>query len=109
MKALLLLCLLSVGLFAQEPTWKTSVAVLAVSATLDTVSSWGQYEENPILGNGKFGLRQTGIKAGITGGSILTEWLWLRKHPKDHKIFMILNLSSSGALIGVSIHNWSIR
>lgn len=89
--------------------WKMSVVTLLVTSSLDTLSSWNQQEANPILGKGTFGLRQATLKGGITGGAVLTEWLWLRRHPKDAKVLSFVNFSASGVTLGVSIHNWRLR
>lgn len=90
-------------------TWRTSVTTLLLTSTLDTTSSWNQQETNPLLGKGTFGLRQATIKGGITGGAVLTEWLWLRRHPKDAKVLSFVNFSAAGVTLGVSIHNWRLR
>lgn len=89
--------------------WKASVLALTTASALDIGSSWGAYETNPILGRGTFGYRQMGIKAGIVSTSILTEWLWLRKHPESQKVFVNVNVAASGLVVGVAIHNWRIR
>lgn len=115
----LILVLLSLGLcHAQElpdhqvtslSSWKASVFTLAASSTLDAASSWGLVEQNPILGRGTFGSRQVLIKGGITGGAILTEYLFVRKHPERKHVLTLLNFSASGVLVGVSIHNWRLH
>ncbi len=89
-------------------TWKASVLTLSAASALDMESSWGKYETNPILGRGTFGARQTGIKAGMVGGSVLAEWLWLRRHPETSSVFVTVNVGVTGMLVSVSIHNWSI-
>lgn len=117
MRAIILLFLLTLGVWGQtlpdhqtKPDlnlWKTSVFALGASSALDTLSSWGGQELNPVLGRGSFGWRQTGIKSGIIGGVVLTEWLWLRKHPESQKVFVNLNVGASALIVGVAIHNWS--
>jgi len=75
-----------------------SVAALVAASTADGAASWGRQELNPILGRGRFGARQAGIKTGITGGALLVQWLACRRHPGRRSWFTWVNVGTAGAM-----------
>ena len=128
MKALLVALLISTSAFAETPfaetpflstkpaepamrAWKLSLAPLAVSQSLDMVSSYGMRERNPLLANSnqRFDAQSALLKVGIVGTLAGVEYLVLRHHPAAARAFARLNWVSSGVTLGVAAHNFSIR
>jgi len=89
-----------------QTTWKVSAAALVAGQALDTASSWGKLEANPILG-GTFGYRAVAIKGGMTGGLLALEYRAIHKHPRAWRIAIIANYVCAGILIGVAAKNWN--
>lgn len=89
--------------------WKLSTVALLAAFALDTHSSWGKLEANPLLrGQGnRFDGRSFGIKAGITGGSLLGQYLLLRKAPSVEPVATFANYAVAGTMTGVAIRNYS--
>lgn len=92
-----------------EPSlaWQYSVAFFAGAQAMDTASSWGKIETNPILGRGPFGARQVGLKMSMASGVVLVEWLMLRRHPGTRRAWTWANIVAGGVTVGVSARNWS--
>lgn len=118
MRKVFLLGMLTGVMWGQQPDhqpapsltpWKWSVVGLSAATALDIGSSWGREELNPILGRGTFGPRQAGVKLGIVGGSVLTEWLWLQHHPQHARIIATVNVGATGLTVGVAIRNFKLR
>ena len=91
--------------------WLVSVAALVGAHVLDTASSYGRQEANPLLrgGAGGFDARSAGIKAGIVGGVVALQCLALRKAPEAHRAFAITNFAGSGAMAAIAARNWQSR
>jgi hypothetical protein len=85
--------------------WKWSLAALAAATAADIASSVGQYELNPVLGRGRFGGRQIGIKLGIVGGSTLLQSIIVRRHPEYGKGFAYGNLGVGAVTGAVAVSN----
>ena len=104
------------GLVQSTPTnkppskklWWASVAALAGASVLDTRSSWGRRELNPLLQgpNGRFGARSVEIKSVIVGVGLAFQWVALRHHnQKLEKPLSIANLAAAGLTTGAAVHN----
>jgi hypothetical protein len=109
MKILALLVLSMLTASAQEHrqrNWNISVAFFVGAQAMDTVSSRGAMETNPVLGRGQFGARQMTIKAGIGGGVILAERLILRRHPDTQRFWTWTNFATGTAITAVAVRNW---
>ncbi len=91
--------------------WLVSVAALVGAHVLDTASSYGRQEANPLLrrGAGGFDARSAGIKAGIVGGVLALQCLALRKAPEAHRTLAITNFAGSGAMAAIAARNWQSR
>jgi hypothetical protein len=89
-----------------QRNWNISVAFFVGAQVMDTMSSRGSVEANPVLGRGQFGARQMAIKAGIGGGVVLAERMIVRKRPEIRRFFTWANYGSGAAVAGVAIRNW---
>ncbi len=110
MKILALLVWSMLAADAQEHTqrnWNVSVAFFVGANVMDTMSSRGAFETNPVLGRGPFGMRQMAIKGGIASGLILAERLILRKHPETRHVWTWVNYGTGAAITAVAVRNWN--
>lgn len=83
--------------------WEASAVTVIASSALDSASSWGRTEENPLLGP-RFDARSEVIKSGIVAAMIGAEWLLRRKIPLRAMAWG--NFGVAGATTGVAIRNW---
>jgi hypothetical protein len=90
----------------RQRNWNISVAFFVGAQAMDTMSSRGAIERNPLLGRGEFGGRQMMIKAGIAGGVILTERLIMRRHPDTRPFWTWTNYATGAAITSVAVRNW---
>ena len=88
--------------------WRWSLAALATANASDAASSIGKYELNPVLGNGRFGARATGLKIGISAATIGAEYLILRRHPQAMRTAAFLNFGMAGVISAVAARNASL-
>jgi hypothetical protein len=81
------------------------------SEVLDSASSYGMRELNPLLAgsNGGFGAKATGIKFGVVGALAGAEYFLVRKRPGSAKFFTIVNWVTAGATTGLAVHNFGLR
>ena len=88
--------------------WWWSVAALAGTSVMDTHSSWGRAELNPVLrdGNGNFSGKAVALKAAIAGGIVASQWLLLRRNPRAERALTIANFGLASAMGGVAIRNY---
>lgn len=93
-----------------QKRWIVSLAPLAVSQSLDTVSSYGRRELNPLLAspNGGFGMKAAGIKFGVTGALAGAEYFLIKKYPRSAKFFTIVNWTAAGATSALAVHNFQL-
>jgi hypothetical protein len=90
--------------------WIASWVAFAAANILDTRSSQGKYEANPLLRNsdGTFASgRATGLKAGV-GAALFGTQLWMiHKKPEKnlYKGFSMVNGAAAGALSAVAVSN----
>lgn len=106
--AVLLLSMLTA--YAQDHAqrnWNISVGFFVGANAMDTLSSRGAMESNPLLGRGQFGGRQMAIKSGITAGVILAERMILRKHPETRNFWTWANYGTGAAISAVAVRNWN--
>lgn len=91
--------------------WAISLAPLFASQALDTASSYGMRELNPLLASpdGSFGVKAATIKFGVVGALAATEYFVVRKYPRSAKVFTIVNWTASGATSALAIHNYSLH
>jgi len=91
--------------------WEISLAPLVASQALDTASSWGMRELNPVLAgsNGGFGAGSAGLKLGTVGALVGVEYLIARKSPRAARLFEKLNWSGAALTTGFAIHNYAIK
>jgi hypothetical protein len=75
------------------------------ASTFDIGSSYGKYERNTVLGQGKFGGRQILIKSAITGGIVGAELLIHRNYPSLDKLSTGFNLADTVFVTGVAVKN----
>ena len=87
--------------------WNISVAFFAGAQVMDTMSSRGAIETNPVLGRGQFGGRQMAIKSGIGAGVILAERMIMRKHPETRSFWTWANYATGTAIAAVAVRNWN--
>jgi hypothetical protein len=114
---LLLSFLLTAGFLAAQPpakdVWRVSVAALTVANVLDTQSSWGKRELNPVLANsnGRFGRESALLKLGLQGGFLGVEYLITRRHNANSKMYRalsVINFGAAAAIGSVAAHNYTI-
>ena len=91
--------------------WAISLAPLFASQVLDSASSYGMQELNPLLASpdGSFGMKATTIKFGVVGALAATEYFVVRKYPRSARVFTILNWTAAGATSALAIHNYSLH
>jgi hypothetical protein len=90
--------------------WAISMAPLLVSETLDTASSYGMRELNPVLANsdGSFGMKSASLKFGAVGALAGVEYVFVKKYPRSAKFFTIVNWTTAGATTGLAVHNFRL-
>jgi hypothetical protein len=110
MKMFVLLVLSMLTAYAQDHAqrnWNFSVAFFVGAHMMDTMSSRGGIESNPVLGQGQFGGRQMAIKSGIAGGVILAERMIMRKHPETRRFWTWANYGTGTVIAAVAVRNWN--
>ena len=85
-----------------------SIAALLAGNTLDSASSYGKYETNPLLGQHTFNSTSIAIKFGMVGALVAGEKIYLHKHPEHATLrtIEIVNFTSAALLTGVAVRNW---
>ena len=80
-----------------------------VGLVLAALAATGLCQEdglNPLLGRGRFGARQVGIKIALTGGSLAAQRYATRHRPRARRLLAVLNLAQAAALGAVAGRNW---
>lgn len=103
-KLLILFTLLTTPLFSKG--WELSVGFVVGGSSLDSASSWGRQELNPILGRGRFGGSHLGRKCAITGLSLGAQGLLIKKYPQIKGPLTKMNVVWGSILTGVAIRNF---
>ncbi len=78
--------------------WRVSLMAIAAAQTADVATSWGKYESNPLLANGRgrFGWKSLAIKPA-TSSWLAVEWLpFMKRH---RRLAAAVNFSVAG-LVG---------
>ncbi len=93
--------------------WIASWAAFAVVNVLDTHSSAGKGELNPLLRapDGRFSTQRAGIfKAGLGGGLMAFQGWMIKTHPERnmYKPFTVANFGVTGAMGAVAARNYTI-
>ena len=88
---------------------KFTQATLVAGSAADAASSYGKLETNPALGRSQFGGRQLGIKLGISGVLVASEYLVTRKQPRAAKPFAVLNLAGAAVFGAAASHNSGVK
>jgi hypothetical protein len=114
-KCTLILLFCCAGLHAQDLKSRTrrlfsaSVAFVSAAAIADAGTSWGKAESNPVLGQSRFGMGQTGIKIGLISAAVGGQYFLLRHHsPHVAAGFAAVNFASAGVLGAIAYHNSTI-
>jgi len=111
-----LICLSASLAFAQsevthnEKDWKVSLVPLVAAHGLDTASSWGYVETNPILAgsNGRFDARSAAIKFSFVGVAVVAEYFLMKRHPKWAKLFARANNANAILTTGFAVRNFAV-
>jgi hypothetical protein len=87
--------------------WKASLAVLAVAAVADVVTSYGKRELNPALRStdGRFGSRGLAIKSLVTGSALAGQWFLVRRAPESGRYAAVANFGMAGVFSAAAVHN----
>jgi hypothetical protein len=89
--------------------WRWSAAALASATTVDTISTVGLNEANPVLGTGRFGARAFSIKSGIVVGAVIAQTLVLKRTPQYQRNLAFANFAMAGLTTGVAIRNFRLK
>lgn len=88
-------------------SWKISAVVLVGALAADVATSWGKREINPLVptAGGMFGGRSLGLKAGVTGGSLIAQHFFLKKSPQAERAMTFANFGLAGLLTSAAVSN----
>jgi hypothetical protein len=89
--------------------WAVSSFVLLGATSLDAASSWGKYEENPLLrsADGRFGMKGVSIKLTLAGAMLIPQILFRKNHTAT-KLFTVTNFAQAGMYGGIAARNFGI-
>lgn len=73
-----------------------SEVALGATSTLDIASSWGARELNPVLGQGRFGMKQAAVSASMTVGIVVVSNLVVRKWPRTRRMVQWATFGAAG-------------
>jgi len=97
---------------AQQPKksklWRWSVVSMVLANALDTGSSIGAHETNPLLGTGTFGGRAIAIKSGFVLGSFAVQHWLVNRHPSSARPMAFGNFAIAGGLTAIAISNFRV-
>lgn len=99
------LTLLAASLTAEERLYRVSQTTYVAANILDSSSSLGRRELNPLYGH-SFTSRDLAIKGGVTAGSLLLQEWMVRKWPRTRKVFTYVNFGWTGVYTAVGIRNF---
>ena len=92
--------------------WKASAAAVLAGNAMDTASSWGKRELNPVLSGsqGTFGKGGAMLKLGVAGGVVAVEYLVLRHRPSRSlaKALAWINFGDAAVTGAVAGRNFGI-
>ncbi|MBX9603845.1 MAG: hypothetical protein K2X35_22755 [Bryobacteraceae bacterium] len=93
-------------------SWQMSVLAVVAAQAGDSVSSWGAVELNPVLAprpGMRFDGRAAGVKFGIIGALLLTEYVIVRRNPERSKRFTRLNWGLAAVTSAIAARNFAVR
>jgi hypothetical protein len=92
--------------------WRASLTSLAVANALDTHSSWGKYELNPVLAgpSHRFGRDGALLKLALQGGLMGAEYLLTRgrSSSKLYRALSFINFGAAASIGATAIHNYNM-
>lgn len=93
-----------------KKAWAWSAAALMTSVALDTASSMGRQEMNPLLRGpmGQFNARSAALKFGIAGALLGSQYLLLKKHPEQAAWATTGNFAAAGLTSGIAVRNFRL-
>lgn len=93
-----------------KKAWAWSAAALMASVAVDTASSMGRPEMNPLLRGsmGQFNGRSAGLKFGIAGALLGSQYLLLKRHPEQAAWAATGNFTAAGLTSGVAVRNYRL-
>jgi hypothetical protein len=113
MKRTILIAAFAAGSHAQAASWhrlwRVTQAAMLASTTADVASSYGKRELDPVLGRGRYGIRQASLEFGITGAVLAIQEISVHHKPFLAKRLAIVNLVRTGAYTGLAVHNEMLR
>lgn len=92
-----------------KPLLLKSLLALSAATAVDTHSSWGRQELNPVLRRGPFGPRQTAVKIGIVSGLAVFEYALVRKSHRYEKPLVYTNFIAAGVTGAVAARNYRVK
>jgi hypothetical protein len=98
------------GAHSVDWAWTGSQAALGVANLLDSTSSYGKQEANPVLSGagGRFDLGSIILKVAMVGGFEATMTWGIHRHAAMRRFATIVNYSMAAGLGGVAVHNFTI-
>jgi len=97
---------------SSEQLWRVSLVSVAVAQAMDSHSSWGKRELNPVLANeaGAFGTKGALIKLTITSSLMGIEYLVTRgqRNQRLYRTLSVINFGAAGASAAVATRNYGI-
>jgi hypothetical protein len=93
-----------------KKAWAWSAAALMASVAMDTASSMGRPEMNPLLRGsmGQFNGRSAGLKFGIAGALLGSQYLLLQRHPEQAAWAATGNFAAAGLTSGIAVRNYRL-
>lgn len=99
------------GECAERPdaSFRASQLTYVAAHALDTASSWGRPELNPLLPRGNFGPTHLGLKAAYAAGFLAFEEVMVRRHPRQRRLWKGINYAAAVVFCTVAARNFSGR
>jgi hypothetical protein len=93
-----------------QKRWMWSTAALVAASFVDAHSSMGKMEANGLLrsADGRFGARGMGIKMGMVGGILFSQYMIVKKNPGLAGTLGWANFGMAGVKLGVAARNYGI-
>lgn len=93
--------------------WRSSLVILSAGNAIDTASSYGYSEKNPMLrsSGGHFETRGILVKAGIVGAAGFIEYGILRRthSARVARFLAAFNTAIGGTTAAMGVHNYTVR
>ncbi|MBN9661580.1 MAG: hypothetical protein J0H49_25515 [Acidobacteria bacterium] len=93
-----------------KKAWAWSAAALMTSVAMDTASSMGRPEMNPMLRGplGQFNARSAALKFGIAGALLGSQYLLLERHPEQTAWAATGNFAAAGLTSSIAVRNFRL-